>query len=397
MKKKEILYITYDGLLDKLGQSQILPYLDKLKNKYSINILSFEKKINFHLFDSTSIYETFNWKFKYFTKSNFKIIKLLDYFSLFINAFLIINRSKINICHCRGFIPALVIYFLSFFIRIKYIYDMRGFWPEERIDNKQLNYNKQIDYLIYLILKIIEKRIILNSNHIVVLTKEAKKIIYLLNDNITVIPCATDFDNFANPKLIKKTSSNNSLITQISENNKIYCYLGSLGGAYLYEQMLRYFKLIKLQNKKVYFFTVTNDIEIAKKTLSKPQFKTIFNNVKILFLNREEVPFLLCNSHAMIAFIKNSYARKAMSPVKVSEALASNLPIIINQNIGDVDDHLRQFNIGISIDIHNLESIKKSIYKVDKLTNKLYSRDKAFNIYDINKAVVKYSKIYSKI
>jgi hypothetical protein len=45
---KRILYITYDGLTDPLGQSQILPYLKALaKYGYQFTILSFEKAERF--------------------------------------------------------------------------------------------------------------------------------------------------------------------------------------------------------------------------------------------------------------------------------------------------------------------------------------------------------------
>ena len=39
-----ILYITYDGILEPLGQSQVLAYLEKLANDKTIYIISFEKK-----------------------------------------------------------------------------------------------------------------------------------------------------------------------------------------------------------------------------------------------------------------------------------------------------------------------------------------------------------------
>ena len=43
------LYLSYDGLTDPLGQSQILPYLFGLSknNNCKITIVSFEKKENF--------------------------------------------------------------------------------------------------------------------------------------------------------------------------------------------------------------------------------------------------------------------------------------------------------------------------------------------------------------
>ena len=41
----KVLYITYDGLTDPLGQSQVLPYLFWLSKKgYHFTVLSFEKK-----------------------------------------------------------------------------------------------------------------------------------------------------------------------------------------------------------------------------------------------------------------------------------------------------------------------------------------------------------------
>ena len=43
----KILYLTYDGLTDPLGQSQILPYLIKLSLDNEIHIISAEKKDNF--------------------------------------------------------------------------------------------------------------------------------------------------------------------------------------------------------------------------------------------------------------------------------------------------------------------------------------------------------------
>ena len=48
MKRQKILFISYDGMTDPLGQSQVLPYLTNLaKLNYEIHILSTEKEENF--------------------------------------------------------------------------------------------------------------------------------------------------------------------------------------------------------------------------------------------------------------------------------------------------------------------------------------------------------------
>ena len=44
-KNSNTLFITYDGILDPLGSSQILPYLFGLASKgVKVHILSFEKE-----------------------------------------------------------------------------------------------------------------------------------------------------------------------------------------------------------------------------------------------------------------------------------------------------------------------------------------------------------------
>ena len=40
------VYLSYDGLTDPLGQSQVLPYIIGIKQKgYNVTIISFEKSI----------------------------------------------------------------------------------------------------------------------------------------------------------------------------------------------------------------------------------------------------------------------------------------------------------------------------------------------------------------
>ena len=48
LRKNNInLYLTFDGLSDPLGESQIYPYLDSFKTKNEFHLISLEKKKNF--------------------------------------------------------------------------------------------------------------------------------------------------------------------------------------------------------------------------------------------------------------------------------------------------------------------------------------------------------------
>jgi hypothetical protein len=44
MSRPAILYLSYDGMLEPLGQSQVLAYLERLTDRYEIDLVSFEKK-----------------------------------------------------------------------------------------------------------------------------------------------------------------------------------------------------------------------------------------------------------------------------------------------------------------------------------------------------------------
>ena len=69
-----ILLISYDSLIDPLGQSQILPYFKRLsKAGYQVTILSCEKKFPFDknssLIKRLCEENKINWEFVFYTKS----------------------------------------------------------------------------------------------------------------------------------------------------------------------------------------------------------------------------------------------------------------------------------------------------------------------------------------
>ena len=82
---KQILYLSYDGLTDPLGQSQILPYLLKLSKLYSYTIISFEKKENNYLHNDIEdivIKHGIKWIPLKYTKKPLIISTIIDLYKL---------------------------------------------------------------------------------------------------------------------------------------------------------------------------------------------------------------------------------------------------------------------------------------------------------------------------
>jgi len=139
-----VLYLSYDGMTDPLGQSQVLPYLIGLTDHgYIFHIISFEKPDRFKrvattirkLIKNKAIY----WYPVSYTKTPPVISTIKDIWKMTSEAKRLLSNNNISIIHSRSYIPALVASKLSAKRGIPFIFDMRGFWTDERVDGNLWN------------------------------------------------------------------------------------------------------------------------------------------------------------------------------------------------------------------------------------------------------------------
>ena len=99
-KKGRILYISYDGLMEPLGQSQVLNYLKGLSVDYQLFVITYEKKGDLfdlkkkNLFDNLTAENNIKWiSLRYHSK--FKILATFYdvLLGFFVSFFLIISNS----------------------------------------------------------------------------------------------------------------------------------------------------------------------------------------------------------------------------------------------------------------------------------------------------------------
>ena len=118
LSKSNCLFISYDGLSDPLGQSQILPYVLNLSNHTKeFHIISFEKNKRLlkleKKIENELINKTIKWHRQSFTSKFGKLGKLYDLIKIFIITFYVILKFDIKIIHGRGLIPS----FIGLFIK----------------------------------------------------------------------------------------------------------------------------------------------------------------------------------------------------------------------------------------------------------------------------------------
>ena len=118
--KNKVIYISYDGILEPIGQSQILCYIKKLAFENDITLISYEKKRDIKSNDTNQL----KIKLKklnidcYFLKYNSypkNISTIYDILKGFFLIFYLIYVNKIRILHSRSYIAGIMSLLISVF------------------------------------------------------------------------------------------------------------------------------------------------------------------------------------------------------------------------------------------------------------------------------------------
>lgn len=378
MNNFKIIYISYDGMTDPLGQSQVLPYLIGLSNfNIEIHLISFEKPEKFAAKKSTIELVIANTSIKWhplkYHQSPPVLSTLYDVWQLYRKSNQILDKHTISIVHCRSYISSLVGLSIKKRKGIPFIFDMRGFWADERIDGKIWKLNNPVFKLIYTFFKRKEKQFILASNYIVSLTANAKDEIRSWNLNagkqlrIKVIPCCADLDHFSVKNINPQQLLNHKNQLGISNEDFVISYVGSLGTWYMIDEMMDFIRVAVAKIPACKFLIITaDDPEIATVAAKKKDIS--LDKIIITKAERKEVPYLIALSKFSMFFIQPSYSKKASSPTKLAEILGMGIPVICNSNVGDVEKIVQDGQVGFIVADFTPQSYGEAI---DRMLNTL--------------------------
>jgi len=402
IKSKEALYISYDGLLDPLGKSQIIPYLKALvKKDIKFLVLSFEKHSN--LLDKPNVARLKNeldsarlmWKGLRYHKSPPVLATFFDISKGILSSLWFVKRYRIKIIHARSYVASFIAIILKKICRVKFIFDMRGFWADERVEAGIWKKGG----LLYKAAKYFEKAFLKNADVIVSLTHAAKDEIksfsYLKNNEIDVsyIPTCVDLRRFR-----QKQTSDLEIIKKI-KGRFILVYSGSISTWYMPNEMIDFFSVVKKYISEAYLLVLTKEKELFSKIARNKGLKD--SSFSVLSLSYESVPDYLSLGQVGLAFYKSGYSRKGCSPTKVGEYLACGLPVIINTGIGDSDGILEPGRVGIIIkDFSNreYERVQQQLRQLIKDSDiKARCRKVAEKYFALDLGLEEYQKIYYKL
>ncbi len=401
LKSASILYLSYDGILEPLGQSQVLAYLLKLADQYNITLISYEKPADYRQKENRCLLQNqlqqagIHWHPLRYHKSPSGPATAYDIFRGVFVASWLVYRRKIQIIHARSYVASVIALVVKRLFRVSFIFDMRGFWADERVDGGIWAKDSRL----YRIAKGFEKRFLLHADSVVSLTQAAVDTMhtfpYLQNRAIDfhVITTCTDLTLFDYQRfpVQKKWPDNKAFILG---------YVGSAGVWYLFDETLLFFKqLLKCIPKARLYILNRGGHEYIKQRLDIHNIPV--NTVKLETASREQVGQAMVRMDAGIFFYKPTWSKKATAPTKLGEFLGCGVPCISNAGVGDMAAILQDNRVGIALHDFSAETMQQGLSQLLALCQgkdiKTRCRMAAQQHFSLEKGVQQYRTVYEKL
>jgi glycosyltransferase involved in cell wall biosynthesis len=397
-RKIKSLYITYDGLMEPLGQSQVMPYLRGLVGDCAITVMSFEKLQDWQDVERRqAVHEQLDkagieWIPLRYHKRPSVPATAFDIVHGVVRGLGIVVRQKPEIVHVRSCVPGVVGLVLKRVAGARFIFDMRGFWPDEKVDARAW----RRDSGVYRAAKWFEKRLLQQADVVVSLTQAGvtamQEFPYLRGRDVRfeVIPTCTDLE------LFQPTERWNGHDGQ----GFVLGYVGSVGTFYLFDEVLECFKELLKERPDARLLIVNRGghdyIHARISALGVPGDKAELHSAEY-----REVPEYIRRMDAGAFFIKPVFSKKSSSPTRLGEFLGCGLPCLVNAGVGDMGDIVSSEHVGVVMQEFSPEARSAGIRELLALCAEEDTRsrcvDAAHRHFSLEHGVEAYQSIYLEL
>lgn len=396
-----VLYVSYDGLLEPIGQSQILRYLEGLSRQgVAFALLSFEKPGDMAP-GSATLEGTrmrlaaagIRWYPLRYHKRPALLSTLFDVACGTVWALSLACRHRAQLVHVRSYVPALMALPVRWLLRCPLLFDIRGFWVDERVEGGIWRRG-----FMYRAAKRIERLLYRNADAIVSLTEAGKLAIQTFPGvsgrrvPIAVVPTCVDTDYFA------PTKPDRTLIERLGyEGKTVFTYVGSVGTWYAMEEVLDFFGVI-LQDvpTAALLLIVRGPLAALRESVERKGLCAVTTFVSSV--PNGEIPKWLSISHVGVAFYRRGISNIGRSPTKIGEYLAIGLPVVVSAGVGDCDRILEAEGVGVSVRGFTVPEYRRAahtlreLFQDDSLADRC--RSTAVRRFSLSEGVKQYHSVY---
>ncbi len=390
------LYLTYDGILEPLGQSQVLRYLERLSLNRKIILISFEKSADWYLGERRKIMREqlqatgIVWMPLRYHKRPSAFATAYDIVQGILAGTWVVCRYRVTIVHARSYVPSVMAFTLKKIFHLKIIFDMRGFWADERIEGGLWPRSGRM----YKLAKWFERRFLLNADHVVSLTHSAAQIIHSFDylqgrlPPLTVIPTCADLNRFK------------PFSYEFKPSPFVLGYVGTVGTWYLFDEVVACVAILLRMKPEARFLVVNRGehdyIRQRLQAAGVPE-----SALEIRSVTNEEVPALMARMHAGIFFIKPVFSKQASAPTKLAEFLGCGIPCLGNAGVGDMAKVLEGERVGVVINSFDESSLQQGLKQLlnlsanPEVTGRCVAA--AHKHFSLDEGVARYQAIYESL
>ena len=390
-----ILYISYDGMLEPLGQSQVLGYLKRLARDRRIILVSYEKSEDWaNAAERRKVAEAvaaagIDWRPLRYHKRPSGIATAYDIGRGILRALWLTRRHGVGVVHARSYVPAVIALALKRLTGVRFVFDMRGFWADERVDGGLWPRGGRM----FRIAKWFERRFLLEADHVVSLThagvREMRRFPYLHGrmPPVSVIPTCADLDRF-------------TLGVRSQGPRFTLGYVGSVGTWYLFDETVACFvQLLHLDPQAKLLVVNRGDHDYIRARLAAGGVPP--EAVEIVAASHADVPGLIGRMHAGVFFIKPVFSKQASAPTKLAEFLGCGVPCLSNASVGDMAEVLRENRVGVALESFDAQAMAAGLRDLLALARDPTTAERcaatARRLFSLDEGVKAYGAIYASL
>ena len=337
-----VLYLSYDGMLEPLGQSQVVAYLEPLAREFRIDLVSHEKSADLARADRLAALtgrlrqSGIRWRPRRYHKRPPLLSTVWDMATAAVAVWRIGRRERVRIVHARSVLSAAIAWPAVKLLRAKLVVDIRGLWVDERADGGVV----PRDGLVFRVLKGMERAMLRGADSIVTLThasvptlRQDPRFGYSRAD-VTVIPTCADFSRFT-PR-------------RDAPDNFVVGYVGQIGGWYRFDRMVALFKQFLVQRPDARMLVV-----------NRPQHEAIHQAFRDADIEPEryevraaelhDVPEQVRRMTVALSVNAENFSNLARAPTKLAEYLGCGVPCLSSDGVGDVSAILEGERVGVVV------------------------------------------------
>ena len=391
-----ILYISYDGMLEPLGQSQVLGYLKRLAVGRRIHLISFEKSEDCaHRSERECIAQDILdagivWHPLRYHKRPTALATVWDIACGIGLGLWLVVRYQLRILHARSYVPSVMALVLKRLTGVKFLFDMRGFWADERVDGGLWQRSGRL----YRVAKWFERRFLLEADHVVSLThaavREMQRFDYLQlwMPPVMVIPTCADLSRFTPMK------------RESDDSGFVLGYVGTVGTWYLFDETAACFaQLLRLRPHTRFLIVNRGEHGYIRERLTAAGVPA--SAVEITAATHAEVPRQIARMDASIFFIKPVFSKQAAAPTKLAELLGCGIPCLSNEGVGDMAQVLEAEGVGIALRSFDEASVRHALQNLlalaDEPSISARCATAAKKHFSLDEGVARYSSIYESL